>query len=336
MTLHKIVDNKEILINKMYVGEYLLDNIGHEIINLIPADGNADKNGDGQNYIYINPIGTIGKEHNDRIDTVILVRNTGLPNTLEVLAQAWDLEQIAKIDKSTHNKEIKTICQLQDEYIKNHNVTYYGKFINEIFSQNKDNENAVSITFKANKLRRPKKKLYISFNKEQHERLQSIDNEIVDIIYLNKQNNVNSKFVNIAKRSQKMYIDKQKEFAFQQLKDMLENETLWEDKNTTKNTITIKEDEYDEYNFIDLVDKQNAEVTYSNLFQHIFQSSPELFQKFAKEVLSKDKYGDEELNEHGKILNISQDINITREEAHIDLLIRDNTIIKYIVVMCMD
>ena len=69
------------------------------------------------------------------------------------------------------------------------------------------------------------------------------------------------------------------------------------------------------------LDKEQEKLT--DKFYNIFQSNSELFQKFANEVLSKDKYGDEELNEHGKILNISQNINITREESHIDLLVTD-------------
>ena len=66
---------------------------------------------------------------------------------------------------------------------------------------------------------------------------------------------------------------------------------------------------YDYNNFIDLVDMQNPEITYSNLFQYIFQSSAELFQKFAEEVL--------------EINNMSAEINVSREESHIDLLVTD-------------
>ena len=46
--------SREIIINKMYVGDYLSegDNIGHEIINLYKADN-------GKNYIYLNSQGAI-------------------------------------------------------------------------------------------------------------------------------------------------------------------------------------------------------------------------------------------------------------------------------------
>ena len=85
--LHKVDNNKEILINKMYVGRYLNDNIGHEVINLIKSDN-------GQNYIYVNPYGSMDKKHNNKIDTILLVRNSNIKDTFEILAQAYDLEQI--------------------------------------------------------------------------------------------------------------------------------------------------------------------------------------------------------------------------------------------------
>ena len=119
MVLHEIT-KEEILVNKMYVGSYLENehNIGHEVINLLRADGKVDSNGDGQNYIYVQPYGTMEKEHNNKIDTIVLVRNTGIPEALEVLGQAWDLEQIAKIEKTSRKKEIDRIVEHQFEYIK--------------------------------------------------------------------------------------------------------------------------------------------------------------------------------------------------------------------------
>lgn len=49
---------KEIVINRMFTGKYLRDNIGHEVINLFQADN-------GKYYVYLNDIGIIGKEHFD-------------------------------------------------------------------------------------------------------------------------------------------------------------------------------------------------------------------------------------------------------------------------------
>lgn len=337
MILHKIDNNKEILLNKMYVGEYLIKNIGHEAINLLRAD-------DGTNYIYINAYGTMEKEHNGKTDTVVLVRNAGIPNTLEVLAQAWGLEQVAKIEQSSREQEIQNLYKEQIKYIKDNNVTYCGKLLNQIYDKNLKNDDDVYITFKAKEIRRPKRRTFITFCTDK-EILPFIDKETCHLVYLNELDKKETASetvgtIDMARASLKMYIkngivkkEKNRTFpnrkyqnqvyAFKQLQNLLEDGELWQNVNTTATADTIKKNKLNEYNFIDLVDKQYAEVTYSNLFQHIFESSPELFAKFADEVLSVDNLGNKIANEDGKILNISKNIKVKREEGHIDILIED-------------
>jgi hypothetical protein len=69
-------ENKQrpIILNHMYSGEYLGDNIGHEIINLFKAD-------DGNNYIYLCKD---GKYNGEFPKYVIQVRRYGT-RTLEVV-----------------------------------------------------------------------------------------------------------------------------------------------------------------------------------------------------------------------------------------------------------
>ena len=331
MKLHEIKDENEILINKMYVGSYLENenNIGHEVINLLRADGEVDKNGDGQNYIYIQPYGTMEKEHNNKIDTIVLVRNTGIPDALEVLGQAWELEQIAKIEKTSHKKEIENIAKEQFSYIKRNKITYNRKLLNEIYCGDSLAQE-VFISFKANKLRKPQKPIFLYFGLDDNRNLKILKNKGT-VIKLNSQD-INSdtvivKTVDMAKASLKMYFKngkvkatKNKHFpsrkfidqtsAFKALKTMLEDITLWEDKNTTQDALDILYYyQYDHNNFIDILDKQNAEATYSNFFKHIFDANKELFKKFADEVLG--------------IKDIDDKYTVEREEGHIDLLISD-------------
>ena len=47
---------KEIVISRMYSGEYLDANLGHEVINLFKAD-------DGKHYIYLNHDGRYSNKH---------------------------------------------------------------------------------------------------------------------------------------------------------------------------------------------------------------------------------------------------------------------------------
>ena len=81
----------EILLNKMFEGKYLDTNIGHEVINLIKADN-------GNNYIYVNPYGSVKENEHYRKDgtttikTILFVRNYGSGKILEVLAKAENLE----------------------------------------------------------------------------------------------------------------------------------------------------------------------------------------------------------------------------------------------------
>ena len=334
MVLHEIT-KEEILVNKMYVGSYLENehNIGHEVINLLRADDKVDSNGDGQNYIYVQPYGTMENEHNNKIDTIVLVRNTGIPEALEVLGQAWDLEQIAKIEKTSRKKEIDRIAEHQFEYIKNNNITYNGILLNEIYYGNLF-QKEVCISFKANKLRKPKKPIYLYFGSNNNHNLKILEDKGV-VIKLNSHDintdensdTVVAQTVDMAKASLKMYFrngkvkaTKNKHFpsrkfidqtsAFQVLKTMLEDVSFWEDKNTTQNAADIKcFYKYDRSNFIDILDKQNVEVTYSNLFKYIFESNTELFRTFTKEVLG--------------IENMTDKYLVERETAHIDLLISD-------------
>ena len=73
-----------ILMVFMFRGEYLKDNLGHEIINLFKAD-------DGNHYIYVNPWGHVNEKDHGKIDTILLVRHIS-NYQVEIIAKAWDLD----------------------------------------------------------------------------------------------------------------------------------------------------------------------------------------------------------------------------------------------------
>ena len=110
---------KEILLNMMYTGSYLdAGNIGHEIINLFKSDN-------GENYIYVLPWGTMHPTHNNKIESILLVRRCNATK-IEILAKATGLTQIA-------GKEIS-----QRTYIKENNITYGNVQLDKIFQGNAD------------------------------------------------------------------------------------------------------------------------------------------------------------------------------------------------------
>ena len=49
--------SKVIILSRMYAGDYLKENIGHEVINLFKSDN-------GNNYIYVNKDGKIDSKYN--------------------------------------------------------------------------------------------------------------------------------------------------------------------------------------------------------------------------------------------------------------------------------
>ena len=120
-------ENKQrpIILNHMYSGEYLGDNIGHEIINLFKAD-------DGNNYIYLCKDGKYTRK--DLPKYVIQVRHH-CTRTLEVIS-------IAEIESKITEQEID-------------NIKYGGVTIVDIFKENEEQGTDTYITFKATNVIKP-------------------------------------------------------------------------------------------------------------------------------------------------------------------------------------
>lgn len=287
--MNKKNDEKKIILNRMYSGSYLEtenQNIGFEIINLVKDDNN-------KNYIYILPYGTIAKEHDNKIDSILLVRYCG-SGVMEILAKATDLEQIA-FNKTTINKDSRN-------YIDENNITYNGVKLYDIFEKNVFADTTVYITFKAGSVKKPKQPLYI-----------------VDKMY--KHNDKYSSYkledVRFANQSPKTYISNQaNKKSFDVLQGLISDKKLW-GQNTQKLKIN-KKDAAENKSFISIIQKENDELVFSNLFKYIFESNMNAFRKFAADVLK---------------INLDDNISIKREQhcsfnnvnGFIDLFINDST-----------
>ena len=134
-----------IILNRMYAGSYLDENIGHEVINLFKDDN-------GSNYIYINPYGDINAKSNDSVKAILLVKHVE-KGVLEVVAKAENLQQVY-YKKTDREEEFKN----QKEYIKEHKITYGNVLLSEIYKSDHDE---LLITFKTNKLRTVKKPVFL-------------------------------------------------------------------------------------------------------------------------------------------------------------------------------
>ena len=141
--------SREIIINKMYVGGYLLegDNIGHEIINLYKAD-------DGKNYIYLNSQGTIELSHGSNRITVLMVRKFA-SKIYKILAKA---EGITILDFANSKLPRKERYKGQVAL----GLAYGGVSLVDLFNENSfrgslEDEKIVYSTFVADKVLKPKK-----------------------------------------------------------------------------------------------------------------------------------------------------------------------------------
>lgn len=111
----KATNNKEIIINRMFSGEYLKDerNIGHEIINLFSCD-DCDNKESNRHYIYLVPTGEYSASHKEYdVEGIILARGVSAER-IEILGVAIGITKIfdpKNFDKDTeytppHNKSI--------------------------------------------------------------------------------------------------------------------------------------------------------------------------------------------------------------------------------------
>lgn len=149
-----------IVLNRMYVGDYLASNLGHEIINLYQADN-------GGNYIYLNSSGDFVKAHQNRIGYMLFVKYYGI-GEVEVIGMATGLNDVYCADQLFTGKYKgvnKDILTRQQQYVnKEGGVSYGGVSIFDIFGE--AGQQSVYITYKADKVYVPKreKRMFIRFH----------------------------------------------------------------------------------------------------------------------------------------------------------------------------
>ena len=281
----------KILVNRMYAGGFLNNNLGHEVINLFKTDKNKPNEKPGnRNFIYVQPYGDFDKKHDGSIDAVLLVRYTG-PHMMQIIGKAEGLTQLIDFKGKTNKKRTEWLKQQHDNQgnmIKNDSISFGDVLLNEIFEQNYHNEIAIYMTFEATKMRLANKPIYITDEK-------SREDISKDIYYIDGKQ--------FAKTSLKMYYENNTT-----LEDIISDKfDCWESKNTTETFENIKV-EQDHSNFLQLIKKEDDELCFSNMLAYYFQSNKQLFAQFEKDVL--------------KIENPDTNFEIAREENNIDLLIR--------------
>ena len=275
---------KEILLNRMYVGRFLENNIGHEVINLFKDDN-------GSNYIYINPYGQLDKKHNE-IESIFLVRGINA-TTVEIIAKAVGLIPILDnaLPRDTANK-------IQRDYIRENKVTYDGVLLDDIYYQNESTNEVttVYISFKAENIFYPKQKIYLTTDEKTNfaEKSFLLSETTFPKQALHWTYSVDSK-------------------AYTVLSSVIQDSALWENKNKTQRISEISETSSErDFNFLKLIRKEYDELCYSNMFHYFLSEDKELFKDFMSDVLglrTKGKYSIQREKEHIDLL-IQDDENI--------------------------
>lgn len=155
----KGVNKREgIVLNRMYVGDYLSTNLGHEVINMFQADN-------GGHYLYLNATGNFGNEHSGKIGYMLLVKYHS-ENIFEIIGMANGLTEVDGSNVA-HHKDLKKINEdvysVQKDYIEKENITYGGAPLLKIFN-NAEQQN-VYVTYKAERLYKPCQRLFIGYGK---------------------------------------------------------------------------------------------------------------------------------------------------------------------------
>ena len=246
---------KEILVNRMYAGDYLKDNIGHEIINLFKTD-------DGDNYIYVNPYGTLGVGH-DEVESILLVRRLE-GGILEIIAKAEKLERIVT------NKRGDDLLNDQKDYLKSHGIVYGKVPLDKIFDGNESNSTYVS--FKAGEIKAPKYPIYLYNSKSKNK---------PDGNYgVKMEGNFASQYLH------QFY--NQNKIDYTVLRKILDDKSRWGVDPTKRVEVEFYKSKT---NILTILGKDHDELAYSNLIAYLLSSDEELSKDFFSSVLGLEPSG---------------------------------------------
>lgn len=273
---NKVINQSGIVLNRMYVGDYLASNLGHEVINLYQADN-------GGNYIYLNSTGDFVKAHQDQIGYMLFVKYYGI-GEVEVIGMAKGLHDVFDASRKFANKYKginKEVFADQQRFVKNEGgITYGGVSIFEIFGET--GQQSVFITYKADKVYIPRegKRLFIRFHSDKlvvypvHEAT-----DIVVILCGYQQ----------AKASLKQYVypegtysgDLSKQNVAEKREDYLkirtmlvDDNSLWEDSNNKVDEEELSKVSQRKVSLFDICQIQNDENKFSNALAY-FMLRPE-------------------------------------------------------------
>lgn len=304
-------EGKAIVLNRMYVGDYLSTNLGHEVINMFQADN-------GNHYLYLNAYGNFGKSHFGQIGYMLLVKYHA-EGMFEVIGKAEGLMDVEGADatlKQDYKAVNPSISKAQTEYIEKENITYGGVSIHKIF--NDAEQQNIFITYKADRLFKPNRRIFIGYG---------VEADVVLTGYKQAKTSLKTyvypegTFVGDQKREK----IEEKKLDYKKLYDLIEQDNLWIESKECINDDLLKIKSR-EVSIFDICQIQNDENRFSYALAY-FMTQPQykkLWQNFFKQYGI--KLGDNYTvtrEESAKIEDNDWDHATKSSGGRIDLLIRD-------------
>ena len=307
-------DNKVIVLNRMYVGDYLSTNLGHEVINMFQADN-------GNHYIYLNATGNFAPIHSGKIGYMLFVKYHA-EGIFEVIGKAEGLTYIDGANatlKQDYKAVDPTISKAQNDYIEKENITYGGVPIRKIFSDAEQQN--IFVTFKAARLYKPKpnRRIFIGYG---------VDADVVLNGYKQAKTSLKTYVYpeGTFTGDQKRENIEEKKVDYTKLRGLIEQDDLWVESNERINDDLLKIKSRD-VSIFDICQIQNDENRFSYALAY-FMTQPKykkLWQSFFGQYGI--KLGDNYTvarEESAKIEDKNWDHKKRQSGGRIDLLIRDD------------
>ncbi len=285
-------ERTEIVLNRMFNGGYLDDNIGHEIINMFQDDH-------GANYIYILPWGGYAPSHHGKIGWVVLTRLVPKREALEVLALAKELQDVYDPDEGHGPGQWEN----QKKFLEDNKVTYGNAKLVDILGDGSETaglKQAVWISMRAGSVLRPNRPVYIVFGSND-----TIEDKDTDAP---KHYSICLENTKRARQSQKQYLKPDDTDYLKLKKELVDNESLWENAKSTSPIGAIDPSKIEEDSFFDICGIADRELAFSDALAYFFRKYPSLATGFLQEKLQ---------------IKLSADFDCLREWENIDLLLED-------------
>ena len=311
-------EGKAIVLNRMYVGDYLSTNLGHEVINMFQADN-------GGHYLYLNASGNFGKEHSGKIGYMLLVKYHS-EGVIEVIGKAEGLTEVPGSNTTIgKNDKRQEILQVQSKYIEQENISYGQAPLLKIFN-NAEQQN-IFITYKAESLYKPCKRIFIGYANNLSVWVNGEEIE-VDVV-LNGYNQAKTTLKTYAYPEGTFASDSKKENVeekkndYAKLLELIDQKTLWVEQKQRigENVLNVTNRDV---SIFDICQIQNDENRFSFALQYFMEKYPKLWKMFFAMYGVDLDYNFTVAREESVKIEDAEWKTDEKQSGRIDLLIRDN------------